>query len=97
MGRERWWSGHGGVRVAGSARARLLGLALLREPPACALLLPRTRAVHTLGMRFALDLVWLDAEGRAVRIDRAVGSHRFRACRAAVAVCEIPNVNRDGG
>ena len=30
----------------------------------------RARAVHTFTMRFALDLIWLDAEGRVVRVDR---------------------------
>ena len=82
--------GTGPVRVAERTRARLLGLAWLREAPACALLLPRTRSVHTFGMRFALDLVWLDGEGRAVRVDRGVGPKRLRSCRRARAVCEIP-------
>lgn len=78
------------MRVAAGRRARLLGLALVREPPRCALLLPRTRSVHTFWMRFPLDLVWLDAEGRAVRTDLSVKPGRIRACRRAVAVCEIP-------
>jgi uncharacterized protein len=90
MRREGWWDGAGPVRVAVSRRARLLGLALLREPPSCALLLPRTRSVHTFGMRFPVDLVWLDREGRAVRVDRAVRANRVRTCRAARAVAEIP-------
>ena len=85
------------VRVARSRLARLLGLALRRDPPDWALLLPRTRSVHTLGMRFALDLIWLDREGRAVRVDTAVPRNRFRACRRAVAVCEIPNANPRAG
>jgi uncharacterized membrane protein (UPF0127 family) len=41
-------------------------------------------------MRFALDLVWLDHAGRAVRVDRDVPSGRVRACRSARAVLEIP-------
>ena len=85
------------MRVAATRRARLIGLALLREPPPAALLLPRTRSVHTFGMRFALDLVWLDAQGRAVRVDRAVRPNRMRACRAASAVCEIPNTEPPPG
>lgn len=76
--------------MASDRRARLLGLALLRDPPPCALLLPRTRSVHTFGMRFALDLVWLDGEGRALRVDRAVPPRRLKACRPARAVLEIP-------
>ena len=76
--------------MAATARARLLGLAGLRAPPACGLMLPHTRSVHTFGMRFALDLVWLDARGRAVRIDLDVPPRRVRSCRAARAVLELP-------
>ena len=76
--------------MAATARARLLGLSGLRAPPRCGLLLPRTRSVHTFGMRFALDLVWLDAHGRAVRVDAAVPPQRLRSCRAAQAVIELP-------
>ena len=80
------------VRKAGDPLARLLGLAGLRAlPPSSALLLPRTRSVHTFGMRFALDLVWLDADGRVVRVDRAVRPWRVRSCRAARAVLEVPS------
>jgi uncharacterized membrane protein (UPF0127 family) len=78
------------VRVAATARARLLGLSGLRAPPPCGLLLPRTRSVHTFGMRFALDLVWLDARGHVVRIDMAVPPRRVRSCRAARALVELP-------
>lgn len=77
------------ARRAAGPRARLLGLAGLDAPAGAALLLPRTRSVHTFGMRFALDLVWLDRDGRALRIDRAVPPRRLRACRRARAVLEL--------
>jgi uncharacterized membrane protein (UPF0127 family) len=48
-------------------------------------------------MRFALDLVWLGRDGRAVRVDRGVPPGRIRTCRAAVAVCEIPNTDPSTG
>jgi uncharacterized membrane protein (UPF0127 family) len=57
-------------------------------PPDVALLIPRCRSVHTLTMRFPLDLVWLDASGRAVRVDRGVGRFRLRVCLRARAVLE---------
>jgi uncharacterized membrane protein (UPF0127 family) len=80
------------VRCARDPLARLLGLAWLRTlPPATGLLLPRTRSVHTFGMRFALDLVWLDREGRVVRVDRGVGPWRVRGCGGARAVVELPS------
>ena len=79
------------IRVAACTRDRLLGLAWLEAP--ClrtGLLLPRTRSVHTFGMRFALDLLWLDDAGRIVRVDRAVVRRRVIGCREAAAVVEVP-------
>lgn len=79
------------VRHARGPLARLLGLAGLRGlPPHAGLLLPRTRSVHTFGMRVALDLIWLDRDGRVVRVDRSVPPGRVRGCRAARAVVELP-------
>ena len=76
--------------VARTFGERLVGLAFRREPPASGLLLPRTRSVHTFGMRFALDLHWLDREGAVVRVDRAVPPRRLRTCLRARAVLEVP-------
>lgn len=78
------------MRRAHDSRARLLGLAGLCDLPADAgLLLPRTRSIHTFGMRFALDLVWLDEAGRVARVDRGVRPRRIRSCRRARAVVEL--------
>lgn len=79
------------ARVASTPLARLRGLAFLDAGARCALLLPRTRSVHTFGMRFALDLVWVDRAGRALRIDRGVRPRRLRSCRTAAAVLELPS------
>lgn len=79
------------VAVARSRRARLLGLAgLRREAAPPGLLIPNCRSVHTFGMRFALDLYFLDAEGRVLdaRLDLEPG--RFAGCRGAASVLEIP-------
>ena len=76
------------ILVANSRRARLRGLALTRPGPA--LLIPRCRSVHTFGMRFALDLVWLDGEGRVVGVDEDVQPWRFRGRLGAAAVVEVP-------
>jgi hypothetical protein len=46
-------------------------------------------------MRFALDLVWLDAGGGVVRVDRAVAPWRVRSCRRAAAVVELPAAGDD--
>jgi hypothetical protein len=79
------------IRIATGFRERLIGLAFRRSPPPWALLFPRCRSVHTVGMRFALDLVWLDADGSVARIDLHVRPWRFRACAGASAVLEIPS------
>jgi uncharacterized membrane protein (UPF0127 family) len=77
------------LAVALSPRARLLGLALLAELPAAqGLLIPRCRSVHTFGMRFALDVLFLDEHGGVVRLDREVPPGRMARCGPASAVVE---------
>jgi len=77
------------VFAADGPRARTLGLAWLRRiDPACALLIPGCRSVHTFGMRFPLDLLWLDATGAVMRIDHGVRPRRLASCRRAHAVLE---------
>ena len=81
----------GGLLLARATtpRARFLGLAWLDPIPAeWALELPRCRSVHTFWMRFALDLVWLDAAGAVVRVDRDVPPRRMRTCLRARSVVE---------
>ena len=81
----------GGLRIAtaDSYLARLRGLTGLTGLEAGeGLELPRCRSVHTAGMRFPLDLVWLDADGAVVRVDRGVRPFRMRSCRAARSVVE---------
>ena len=80
------------VPAAGTLRSRLLGLALLRRDRAGAgLLLPRCRSVHTFGMRFPLDLLFLDEEGRVIELRRAVPPGRVIRCPGAMAVLELPS------
>jgi uncharacterized protein len=79
------------VPIASSRRARLLGLALLDRRRAAGLLIPNCRAVHTVGMRFALDLHFLDGEGLPVSVRRAVPPGRFARERHARSVLELPS------
>src|SRR4051794_35031410 len=76
------------THVARGFRERLVGLAWSRSPRAGALLLPGCRSVHTFGMRFPLDLYWLDAGGEVVRVDRGVGPWRGGRCPAGRAGIE---------
>jgi uncharacterized membrane protein (UPF0127 family) len=75
--------------VASSRRSRRLGLAKLGGLPAgYGLLLAPCRSVHTVAMRFALDLVWLDRDERPVRVDMGVSPRRLRSCLRARSVIE---------
>jgi uncharacterized protein len=80
------------VPVATSLPSRLLGLALLsRRRAGPGLLIPRCSSIHTYCMRFALDLVFLDAEGRVIELRRGVPPRRVIRCPGAVAVLELPS------
>jgi uncharacterized protein len=77
------------VHEARTVGSRLLGLAFLKEvPPDHALLIPNCRSVHTFGMRFAIDVVFLDERGRPLRVEREVKSCRVVSCKEAFAVLE---------
>lgn len=79
------------VRVAEGRLARLAGLALLRRRSVGrGLLIPRCSCVHTFGMRFRLDLLFISAEGRPIAVRRSVPPRRLVRCRGAAAVLEIP-------
>ena len=70
--------------------ARALGLALLGSlPPGHALLIPRCRCVHTFGMRFRVDLIFLRADGAVAEVRRAVPPRRVVRCGAARHVVEV--------
>ncbi|HEY7639458.1 MAG TPA: DUF192 domain-containing protein [Steroidobacteraceae bacterium] len=57
------------VRIASSLRARLLGLARERSlPTRGGLLLSAAHGVHTLGMRFAIDVVFLSRQMRVLAL-----------------------------
>jgi uncharacterized protein len=78
------------IVVAKSAWTRLRGLAWRRQPPdGWALLFDRCRSVHTFGMRFAIDVVFLDNHGWPIEIRRAVRPRRVVTCRRAAAVLEL--------
>ncbi len=80
------------VPVADHLLSRLLGLALLdRSDAPEGLLIPRCRSVHTFGMRFPLDLLFLGPNCEPLIAVREVGPrHRVRVPEAA-AVLELPS------
>ncbi|MGE4337163.1 MAG: DUF192 domain-containing protein [Pigmentiphaga sp.] len=69
---------------------RLRGLLWRPQPlPAQAWCLPRCAAVHTWGMAYRIDVVFVAVNGNIQRIDAAVPPWRMRACRGARAVVEL--------
>jgi uncharacterized membrane protein (UPF0127 family) len=80
------------VPLAATRRARLLGLSHLDlDQAGPGLLIPRCRSVHTFGMRFVLDLVFLDRHGRPCSLRRRVPPRRVASDRRASAVLELPH------
>jgi uncharacterized membrane protein (UPF0127 family) len=81
--------GGGRLLVARTFGQRLKGLAGLHSMPAGhALLLPRCSSVHTAGMRFAIDVAFLDPAGDVLALVEGVGPWRIVRHRGADAVVE---------
>jgi uncharacterized membrane protein (UPF0127 family) len=75
--------------VARTFRQRRRGLAKMTPLPAgYALRILKCNSIHTFGMRFALDLVWLARDGRVLRVDHHVAPRRIALCVRARSVVE---------
>jgi len=78
------------IRRADTFRARALGL--LGTPhleDSDALWLVPCRAVHTVGMRFAIDVVFLDKHGKVLRVVPNLRPYRLAVCLRATSVLEL--------
>ena len=74
---------------ARSFRERRRGLAKMTPlPPGYGLRIFKCNSIHTFGMRFALDLVWLARDGRVLRVDHDVPARRMKLCARARSVVE---------
>ena len=79
------------VEVAVTRRARRKGL-LGRDGlgTSCALILAPCAAIHTMFMRFEIDAVFVDDDGRAVKVVRNLVPWRIAVDATAHAVVELP-------
>ncbi len=79
------------LRIASSFWQRFKGLMLSRPLPlAQGLLIPRCASVHTLWMRYPLDVVYLDARGSVVKLVPALKPWRLNwGGRAATHTLEM--------
>lgn len=79
------------LNVADRFMTRLLGYLRFRTAPTNhAMLFPRCRAVHTLGMAFTLDVFWLDSTGRVIAVTKALEPWRIARCPEAAMALEMP-------
>jgi hypothetical protein len=76
------------MRLAATPLRRALGMLGWREPQP--LFIAPARSVHTCGMRFPIDVVFLDAELRVVKVVRDLPAWRVASARRARAVLELP-------
>lgn len=74
------------ARAFGERRRGLAKMAPLPEDHGLRIL--KCNSVHTFGMRFALDLVWLGRRGRVLRVDHGVSPGRMKLCLRARSVVE---------
>lgn len=82
------------IHIADHFFARLRGL-LFRRPLTAGegLVLIPCSSIHTFGMRYAIDAVFLDADCRIIRMVRALPPGKVRAATNAKMVLELA----DGG
>jgi uncharacterized protein len=78
------------VRIADSFVTRALGL-LVGSPlqPAEGLLISPCASIHTFGMRYPIDVVFVDRDAKVVRVCERVKAGRMRWARGAHAVLEL--------
>lgn len=78
------------VRLARGFIARARGLLGTRSlAPDRGLLIPHCNAVHTCGMRYSIDVVFLDCAGKVIEVRVAVPPWRICRLQAADAVLEL--------
>ncbi len=79
------------LEIARTRSARRKGL-LGRDGFGAALLLPRCRSIHTIGMRFTIDAAFCDRAGTVLRLVTVPPGRLARPCLSASQVVEA-----DGG
>jgi uncharacterized membrane protein (UPF0127 family) len=73
-----------------SAKRRTGLLKHTRLDPGAGLWIAPCEAVHSFGMKFAIDLVYLDRKKRVRKVRREMVPRRLSACLTAHSVLELP-------
>jgi uncharacterized membrane protein (UPF0127 family) len=58
-------------------------------PASAAIVISRSNAVHTFGMRFAIDIVFVDRHGQVKKVVHGVPPRRIAACLTASTTIEM--------
>jgi uncharacterized membrane protein (UPF0127 family) len=80
------------IGVADTSRTRMVGLLGKRSlEPGCGLLIVPSQAIHTIGMAFPIDVLFVDKKYRVLGIRHAIPPYRMtRAFWRALGVLELP-------
>ena len=79
------------VAVAADSRSRRTGLLKHdRLAPGEGLWIAPCEAVHTFGMKFTIDVVYLSRTRKVVKIRKHMGKRRISVCLRAHSVLELP-------
>ena len=84
------------IEFAADSRARNRGL--LGRPglaPGSVMIIAPCNAIHTFFMRFTIDVVFVDRQGRVLKVFRAVRPWRARVAVTAFAVLELEDGSID--
>lgn len=86
------------VRAADTWVSRLIGLLGTQAlAPSHGLWLSPCKGVHTLGMRYPIDVIFLDGESRVSKLASSLHPYRFCLARRGVrSVLELPAGTLDG-
>lgn len=78
------------VRLAGNSHDRRIGLSHCRQlDPQEGLLLSPCEAIHTFGMRFPLDVLFIDPGGKVRALRQGLRPRRMAACWRARSTLEL--------
>ena len=80
------------VSLAGTSLSRMVGLlGKSGLDPGTGLLIIPSQAVHTVGMRFAIDVVFIDRNWKVIHLRPTMVPYRFsKICWRARCVLELP-------
>lgn len=78
--------------IADTSRTRKIGLLKYSKlEPGEGLWITPCEAVHTIGMKFAIDVLFLDRKRRVLKIRSGMQRWRMAACLRAHSVLELPS------